>query len=156
MLHMLTNSFFRLYQPILAMVSNTGGDAPGEAPAAVYTQTTQATQAVEGATGGGGIMGGDFFVIGIWAVFLVGAWFFLMRPHRKREKKLKEMQSQIKAGDNIVTNSGLFGKITDVGTDCFIVEMGISGRTVKLPVLKSEVLGVREPVLTPPPKDSAE
>jgi hypothetical protein len=31
-----------------------------------------------------------------------------------------------------------------------VVELGISGRTVKLPILKTEVLGVREPVLTPP------
>jgi len=86
------------------------------------------------------------------AIF-VGMWFLMIRPQRKREKKLKELQATIKAGDNIVTSSGMFGKVADVGTDCLVVEMGISGRTVKIPVLKSDVLGVREPVLTPPPKE---
>ena len=97
-----------------------------------------------------------WMVLIIWGVVIVGFWLLMMRPQKKREKKMKEMQASIKAGDNVVTNGGMFGRVADVGTDCFVVEMGISGRTVKVPILKSDVLGVREPVLTPPPKESAE
>jgi len=94
----------------------------------------------------------------IWWIVIYGAmfaalYFFLFRPQRKREKKMREVQAGIKAGDNIVTNSGLFGRVSDVGTDCFIVEFGISGKTVRIPVLKADVAGVREPVMTPPPKE---
>jgi len=103
-----------------------------------------------------GLLGSPLTMIAIWALVFGGFWFLMIRPQRRREKKLKELQSTIKAGDNVVTNSGMFGKVADIGTDCFVVEMGISGRTVKIPVLKSDVLGVREPVLTPPPKDSVE
>lgn len=103
-----------------------------------------------------GLFDSPFMLIGIWVLVFGGFWLLMIRPQRKREKKLKELQSSIKAGDNVVTTSGMFGKVSDVGTDCFVVEMGISGRTVKIPVAKNDVLGVREPVLTPPPKDSAE
>jgi len=91
----------------------------------------------------------------IYAAIFAGMYFLMIRPRRKQEKKMKELQQGLKAGDNVVTNAGLFGRITDVGTDCFVVEMGVAGRTVKVPVLKSEVLGVRDPVLTPPPREES-
>jgi len=101
----------------------------------------------------GGLFNTPLLIV-VYVALFGGIWFFMMRPHKKREKKLKELQATIKAGDNVVTNGGMFGKVADVGTDCFVVEMGISGRTVKIPILKTDVLGVREPVLTPPPKDT--
>ena len=115
-------------------VTNGTGAAPAEAP---------------GLFGGGG-----FMMAAIWVVAILGFWFLLIRPQKRREKKLKELQSGIKPGDNIVTNGGMFGRVADVGTDCFVVEMGISGRTVKVPILKSDVLGVRDPILTPPPREA--
>jgi len=101
--------------------------------------------------------GGGFnpmVMILLYVAVFAAAYFFMIRPHRKREKAMKELQSTIKTGDNIVTTGGLFGRVTDVGTDCFVIEFGVSGRTMRVPVLKSDVLGVREPVLTPPPKES--
>jgi len=131
----------------------TGGQpAVNQAGDAAATAGNYVTQAAEGATGGG-LMGGLPLIL-VYVALFGGIWFFLLRPHKRREKKLKELQSTIKTGDNVVTNGGMFGKVTDVGTDCFVVEMGISGRTVKVPILKTDVLGVREPVLTPPPKDT--
>lgn len=98
--------------------------------------------------------GGGWMMAVVWGAAIIGFWFLLIRPQKKREKKLKEVQSSIKPGDNVVTNGGMFGRVADVGTDCFIVEMGISGRTVKVPILKSDVLGVRDPILTPPPREA--
>jgi len=86
------------------------------------------------------------------AIF-IGVWCLMILPQRRRDKKMKEMQASIKTGDSVVTSSGVFGRVADVGTDCFVIEMGISGRSVKVPILKSDVLGVRDPVLTPPPKE---
>ena len=126
--------------------------APGEIVNTTATETAgYASQAAEPAAGG---MFNTPLLILVYVALFGGIWFFMMRPHKKREKKLKELQATIKAGDNVVTNGGMFGKVADVGTDCFVVEMGISGRTVKIPILKTDVLGVREPVLTPPPKDA--
>jgi len=129
-----------------------GGGYSG-AGGAGYDVGNQIADAVANGGGGGG---GLLMPLLLWGGAFVLIYLVMMRPHKKREKKLKELQAGIKTGDNIVTNSGMFGRIADVGTDCFIIEVGISGRTVKLPILKSEVLGVREPVLTPPPKDEVE
>jgi preprotein translocase subunit YajC len=94
-----------------------------------------------------GFFGGWGSLIMIGGIFLV-MYFLMIRPQRKREKKLKEMQSAITAGDYVVTNAGLFGKVAGVGEDCFIVEFG-TNRNIRIPVLKSEVIGIREPKMTP-------
>ena len=157
---MIDSLVFRIQQfaimatgPITQYGAGTGGGAAQPpAPAGDAAQQVVANGAAEapaGLFGGGGLM-----MAVIWGAAIIGFWFLLIRPQKKREKKLKEVQSSIKPGDNIVTNGGMFGRVADVGTDCFVVEMGISGRTVKVPILKSDVLGVRDPVLTPPPREA--
>jgi len=89
----------------------------------------------------------------IWGAVFVGMWFLLIRPQRKREKNMREMQSAITVGDNVVTNGGLFGKIADVGEDCFIVEFG-TNRGVRVPILKSDVAAIRTPKMTPQPVET--
>ena len=87
----------------------------------------------------------------IWGGVILVMYLLMFRPQRKREKAMKEMQSKIGTGDNIVTNAGLFGRIADVGEDCFIVEFG-TNRGIRIPILKSEVVGIRSPKMTPEPK----
>ena len=137
--------------PILG--SGNGAAAPDAASAAGDAVNT-AAGAVEPA---GGLFGGGSMIgmILIYAAIFVGAYFLLMRPQRKREKKMKEMQSALKVGDNVVTSGGFFGRIADVGEDCFIVEFG-TNRGIRIPIQKSDVLGVRSPKTTPPPKEALE
>ena len=127
-------------------------DAPpvGDVAEGVAEATNQATQAAP--TGGdGGIM----LIVIYAAVMIIALYFLMFRGPRKREKKMREMQSSIRTGDNVVVTGGMFGRIADVGDDCFIVEFG-TNRGIRIPVLKSDVLGVREPKLTPPPKTDTE
>ena len=94
----------------------------------------------------------------IWVVYggiFVAMYFVFFRPQRKREKKMKEMQAAITTGDNVVTSGGMFGKVADIGEDCFIVDFG-TNRSIRIPVLKSDVVGIREPKMTPPPKIEAD
>lgn len=88
----------------------------------------------------------------LWGALFVGVYFIMIRPQRKREKKMREMQSAITAGDNVVISGGMFGKVTDVGEDCFVIEFG-TNRGIRIPVLKSDVLAIRSPKLTPPPRE---
>jgi len=99
--------------------------------------------------------GGITFVwwIVIYGGIFAAMYFFMFRPQRRKAKEMAETQAALKTGDNIVTSGGLFGKITDVGTDSFLVELGMGGKNVRIPILKSDVVGVREPVMTPPPKE---
>jgi preprotein translocase subunit YajC len=54
-------------------------------------------------------------LIVIFAVF----YFMLIRPQMKRAKEHKQLVSQLGKGDEVITNGGLLGKITDV-SDSFV------------------------------------
>jgi len=46
---------------------------------------------------------------------LIGIMYFLMiRPQQKRQKQQREMLSQLKAGDRVMTSSGALGTLTKV------------------------------------------
>ena len=143
-----------LYDAILRLVffaAGTGlmppgdGVPPGAAP-------PPAPGGGEAAYGGGQEAGGfPMFIWVIYGALFAGLYFLFIRPQRKREKQRRELVASIKAGDNVVTTGGLFGKVADIGEDCFIVEFG-TNKGLRIPLLKSDVLGVREPKLTPPPR----
>ena len=49
-------------------------------------------------------------IIAMIAVF----YFFIIRPHRKRQKKEKAFQAEIKRGAKVITSSGIHGKIAEI------------------------------------------
>lgn len=112
------------------------------------TQTTQpVTTTGDGAvvSGGQAPAGGlGWWIWPVYGVLIAGMYFFMIRPQKKREKQIKEMQSSIKVGDSIVTNSGMYGKVTDLGETCFVVEFGIN-KGVKIPINKENVMGIKTP-----------
>ena len=88
----------------------------------------------------------------LWGGVIAVFYFLTIRPQRKRDKKMKEMQSTIKVGDNVLVTGGMFGRVADVGHDCFVVEFG-TNRGVRIPIRKSDVLTIQTPKMTPPPSD---
>ena len=83
----------------------------------------------------------------VWVAVIGVMYFITIRPQRKKDKQLKELQSSIKPGDNVLTSSGFYGKVMDVGDDCFVVEFG-TNRGIRIPVRKSDVLGIQSPNMT--------
>ena len=63
-------------------------------------------------------------------------YFFMIRPQIKKQKKERQYRSALKQGDAIITIGGIYGKITDVKEDAFIIE--VHGGT-KLKVAKTAV-----------------
>lgn len=57
-------------------------------------------------------------------VFLVIFYFLLIRPQQKRDKKLKDMRSNINVGDEILTIGGIQGTIITVKEDIIVIESG--------------------------------
>jgi preprotein translocase subunit YajC len=55
-------------------------------------------------------------------VIFVVFYFLLIRPQMKRAKEHKSLVSQLAKGDEVVTNGGLLGKVTDVGESFVTVE----------------------------------
>ncbi|KNF09230.1 protein translocase subunit yajC [Gottschalkia purinilytica] len=56
--------------------------------------------------------------------FLVVFYFVLIRPQKKREKEIRDMRSNIKVGDEVITIGGIFGKIVKVKDDELTIEVG--------------------------------
>jgi preprotein translocase subunit YajC len=63
----------------------------------------------------GGMLGTILPLLLIFVVF----YFLLIRPQTKRAKEHREMIGKLAAGDEVVTNGGLLGRITEVG-DSFV------------------------------------
>ncbi|NIP17862.1 MAG: preprotein translocase subunit YajC [Xanthomonadales bacterium] len=65
--------------------------------------------AQDAAPQGGGLMGFLPLIL-IFVVF----YFMLIRPQMKRAKEHRQMVSALAKGDEVVTNGGLLGRITDI------------------------------------------
>jgi preprotein translocase subunit YajC len=61
-------------------------------------------------SGGGG--GGAIVQLVILLAIPFAMYFFLIRPQRRRAREQQDLQRSIQVGDEVVTTSGIFGKIT--------------------------------------------
>ena len=71
-------------------------------------------------------------------------WFLLIRPASKRQKELVRMQSSLKAGDEVILTSGIFGVLRETGGEHLRVEIS-DGVTVK--VARGAVGAIAQPGL---------
>ena len=85
-----------------------------------------------------GLFGNWWSMLLIWGGIIAIFYFLTIRPQRKRAKEMQDMQSALKVGDNVVTGSGMFGRIAEVKDDRFIVEFG-DNRSIFIPIRKSDV-----------------
>jgi len=82
----------------------------------------------------------DFFIQNAWAeaapagdagflnlimlvVLFVVFYFLLIRPQTKRAKEHKQMVDSLSKGDEVVTNGGMLGKITNLGDNFIVLEI---------------------------------
>ena len=64
------------------------------------------------------------YIICIIVILIV--FYFAQLQNKKQNKKLKEMQDNLKIGDKIVTYSGLTGIVTEIFEDRCIIELNPS------------------------------
>jgi preprotein translocase subunit YajC len=105
------------------------------------------TSTVLGFTGAVGGGAGMLVTVAYMAVFFGIMWFLIIRPQKKREKEVVQMQNAIKVGQYVLLQSGEFGKVVDIINDLFIIEFGLN-KSVRIPVKKAAVAAVQEPNLT--------
>ena len=74
--------------------------------------------------------GGWMQLLPLVLIFVV-FYFLLIRPQTKRAKEHKEMVSKLQSGDEVVTNGGLLGRITEVGDNFVSLEVA-DGVTIKV------------------------
>ncbi len=51
-------------------------------------------------------------------------YFMLIRPQRKKDKQVKEMLNNLKAGDRVCTIGGIYGTITAIKDDSVTLSVG--------------------------------
>lgn len=59
----------------------------------------------------------------IFLLIPVAMYFLMIRPQRKRMKEQAAMQASIGVGDEVITNSGIYGFVTGVDGDRFWLEI---------------------------------
>jgi preprotein translocase subunit YajC len=85
---------------------------------------------------GGSIIWTFLPFIAIFAIF----YFLVIMPQRKQAAELKNMVAELKAGDEVVSNGGIIGKIIEVKETSFIIR---SADKSNLEIAKSAVVGRR-------------
>lgn len=58
----------------------------------------------------------------ILVFFSLAFWFLLIAPQRKKQKEQAKMISELKSGDDVLTNGGVYGTIVNVKPDRFVVK----------------------------------
>jgi preprotein translocase subunit YajC len=96
----------------------------------------------------GGAPGGDMFIqlMPLLLIFVV-FWFFLIRPQQKKAKDHREMVSNVRRGDQVVTGGGMLGKVTKVVDETTVqVELAEGVRVKVISSTLSDVLSKGAPV----------
>lgn len=74
------------------------------------------------------------WIVGIFAIM----YFFIIRPQQKQAKDQQSMLGGLKKGDDVITSSGILGKVFAVAEKVITLEIA---NGVKIRVLKTSVQG---------------
>jgi preprotein translocase subunit YajC len=67
--------------------------------------------------------GGELFQIGFLVLLFVLFYFIAIRPQRKRQKEHAEMVAALSKGDEVVTSSGILGKVTSLDDNYMVLNV---------------------------------
>lgn len=73
----------------------------------------------------------------IFAVF----YFLLLRPQEKRRRQREKLVSDVKKGEEVLTNSGIFGTVSKVNDTDNKIEVEIA-KDVHIKILKSAIVDI--------------
>ena len=85
-----------------------------------------------------GCGGGGFAQLVPLILMFVVFYFLLIRPQQKRAKEHQNMLSNLKRGDQVITNGGMLGKITGISDKTATLEVA---EKIRLRVLRSHIAG---------------
>jgi preprotein translocase subunit YajC len=77
---------------------------------------------------------------GMMAMILVVFWFLMIQPQRKKAKELETLLKTLKAGDKVITTSGIIGVVLSVKDK----SVTLRSADTKIEILKSAVVEVTD------------
>ncbi len=84
-----------------------------------------------GSQGGGGM---SFLIMMV--LFFVIFYFMLIRPQMKQAKEHRKLVENLSKGDEVVTNGGMLGRISEIGDNFIVLEVA---KDTEIKVQKSAV-----------------
>ena len=76
----------------------------------------------EGTAGSGGAAGGLLSLVPFVLIFVI-FYFLLILPQQRKQKQLKLMLEALKKGDKVVTASGIWGTVTNLGKETVTLQI---------------------------------
>jgi preprotein translocase subunit YajC len=76
----------------------------------------------QGTTGAGGGMGSLVSLVPFVLIFVI-FYLLLILPQQKRQKQQKKMLEALKKGDKVITASGIWGTIANLGKDTVTLQI---------------------------------
>ena len=108
--------------------------AEAASSAASSAGTAASSAAATGAAASGEVpamgIGGMISMLLPMVLIFVVFYFFLIRPQRKKDKQVKEMLNNLKAGDRVCTIGGIYGTITGIKDDTVTLTVGRDNLTM--------------------------
>lgn len=89
-----------------------------------------------------------FMLIAMFGVF----YFLIIRPAQKRERERKEMLSNLKKGDLVVTTGGLLGRVSGMTDQVVTIEVA---EKIRLRILRTHIAGKQGQELPAPQEQPA-
>jgi preprotein translocase subunit YajC len=74
--------------------------------------------------------------VAIFAIF----YFLMIAPMRKRQKALQNLVQNLKKGDAVITQGGLYGEVASLRDDSVVLKLG---ENVKVRVARSAISGMQ-------------
>ncbi len=59
----------------------------------------------------------------VWLLFIGGFYFLFIAPQKKKQKEHERMLGSLQTGDEVITTGGIYGTITNVKEDRFVVRV---------------------------------
>ena len=75
------------------------------------------------AAGGAAPQGGGFGMLLMPIVLIAVMYFLMIRPQMKRQKEHRAMLDKLAKGDEVLTNGGIAGTVTEIGENFITVEI---------------------------------
>jgi len=94
--------------------------------------------------GGAGQQGAGAAISSLIPLILIFVifYFLLIRPQSKKAKEHKKMLENLKKGDKVITNGGIYGVIEDLDGDTVTLKIGVKD-DVRIKINRNYIAGLR-------------
>ena len=103
--------------------------------AAAFTHFAHTAAPAAAGPAGGGML--QMFLF--YGLIAGGFYFLFIAPQRKKQKEHEKMLGSLQSGDEVLTNGGIYGVVTNVKDDRFIVRIA---ENTKIEVAKGFISAV--------------